>query len=96
MPLFALTGLGRGAVLGDLVETCRLVGTAVAPFMPSMAPRILGQLGYGWAYGPDGNDGPDILGLLAWGAATAPGRVTDTPTPLFPRVETEAAEPAGA
>ena len=40
------------AVLGDLVETCRLVGTAVAPFMPSMAPRILEQLGHGWAYGP--------------------------------------------
>ena len=29
---------------------------------------------------------------LAWGAATAPGQVIDTPTPLFPRIESEAAE----
>ncbi len=33
-------------VLGDLVEACRLVGLAVAPFMPGMAPRILEQLGH--------------------------------------------------
>jgi methionyl-tRNA synthetase len=81
------------AVLGDLVETCRLVGTAVAPFMPSMAPRILEQLGYGWAYGADGNGGPAIIDLLAWGGGAADdGRVTDTPTPLFPRVEVDAAD----
>ena len=78
-------------VLGDLVEACRLVGTAVAPFMPAMAPRVLEQLGFGWAYAADGNDGPDVLKLLAWGAASEPGRVTDAPTPLFPRIESEAA-----
>jgi methionyl-tRNA synthetase len=77
-------------LLGDLVETCRLVGLAVAPFMPTAAPRILEQLGYGYPYGPDGNGGPAILELLAWGAADEPGRVTATPTPLFPRVEAEA------
>src|SRR6202008_2524038 len=33
-------------VLGDLVEACRLVGLAVAPFMPTASPRILEQLGY--------------------------------------------------
>ncbi len=84
------------AVLGDLVEACRLVGLAVAPFMPAMAPRILEQLGYGWEYGPDGNDGPDVLELLEWGAVADAGRVTDTPTPLFPRIESEAAEPEDA
>jgi methionyl-tRNA synthetase len=84
------------AVLGDLVEACRLVGLAVAPFMPGMAPRILEALGHGWAYGPDGNDGPALLGLLAWGAAAEAGRVTETPTPLFPRVEGEAADDAPA
>ena len=77
------------AVLGDLVEACRLVGTAVAPFMPSMAPRILGQLGHAWPYAADGNGGPALLELLEWGAVSDAGRVTDTPAPLFPRVESE-------
>jgi methionyl-tRNA synthetase len=82
-------------VLGDLVEACRLVGLAVAPFMPTASPRILEQLGYPYPYGPDGNGGPAALDLLAWGALSAEaGRVTDTPTPLFPRVEIEAAETA--
>ena len=79
-------------VLGDLVEACRLVGLAVAPFMPSIAPRILEQLGHDFEYGADGNGGPPILEALGWGAAAGPGRVTDTPVPLFPRVETEAIE----
>jgi methionyl-tRNA synthetase len=80
-------------VLGDLVEACRLVGLAVAPFMPAMAPRILEQLGYDYPYGPDGNGGPAILHELAWGSAVGTaGRVTETPTPLFPRVEAEVIE----
>ena len=83
-------------VLGDLVETCRLVGLAAAPFMPGIAPRILDQLGHAYPYEADGNGGPAVLDLLAWGAAAGPGRVTDTPMPLFPRLETEAAaEEAG-
>ena len=80
------------AVLGDLVEACRLVGLAVAPFMPSMAPRVLEQLGIAYGYAPDGNGGQPILDDLAWGAMTAAGKVIDTPTPLFPRIESEAAE----
>ena len=84
------------AVLGDLVEACRLVGLAVAPFMPGIAPRILEQLGYAYPYEPDGNGGPGLLELLAWGGAAGPGRVTDTPSPLFPRIEIEAAEAAEA
>ncbi len=79
-------------VLADLVEACRLVGLAVAPFMPGMAPRILEQLGYPYEYAADGNGGPALLDRLAWGAAAGPGRVTPTPTPLFPRAEAEVAE----
>jgi methionyl-tRNA synthetase len=79
-------------VLGDLLEACRLVGLALAPFMPSTAPRVLGQLGYGFDHDADGNGGPPILDALAWGARSdETGRVT-APEPLFPRldVETEA------
>jgi methionyl-tRNA synthetase len=78
-------------VLGDLLEACRLIGLAAAPFMPSIAPRVLEQLGHDHAYGADGNGGPAILDELAWGArAGESGRVT-APEPLFPRLETEAA-----
>jgi methionyl-tRNA synthetase len=78
-------------VLGDLVEACRLLGLAVAPYMPGMAPRVLEQLGHAYPYGPDGNDGPPVLDELRWGAHSAePGRL-GTPTPLFPRLETDAA-----
>ena len=85
------------AVLGDLVEACRLIGLAVAPFMPGAAPRIHEQLGYAYPYAPDGNEGPDILQVLEWGSSAGEaGRVIDTPVPLFPRIEAEAAEPAPA
>jgi methionyl-tRNA synthetase len=77
-------------VLGDLLEACRLIGLAVAPYMPGAAPRVLGQLGYPYAYGADGNGGPPLLDELAWGArAGEPGRVTD-PQPIFPRLDVEA------
>ena len=83
--------------LGDLVEACRLVALAAAPFMPGTAPRVLGQLGHEFPYGPDGNGGPPILGELAWGAwAGRPGQL-GSPEPLFPRLEVEptaTAEPA--
>ncbi|MBA2372695.1 MAG: methionine--tRNA ligase [Chloroflexi bacterium] len=76
-------------VLGDLLEACRLIGLAVAPFMPGTAPRVLAQLGYPYPYGADGNGGPPILSELAWGVhAGASGRVT-TPEPLFPRLDAE-------
>ena len=58
-------------VLGDLVEACRLVGLAVAPFLPGTAPRLLAQLGHAYPYGADGNGGPPILDELAWGAHAA-------------------------
>ena len=59
-------------VLGDLVEACRLVGLAAAPFLPGTAPRLLAQLGHAYPYGPDGNGGPPILDELA-GAPTRRG-----------------------
>jgi methionyl-tRNA synthetase len=79
-------------VLGDLVEASRLVGLAVAPFMPTAAPRVLGQLGYAHPYGEDGNGGPPLLDELQWGAhAGETGRV-GAAEPLFPRLEGEAVE----
>jgi methionyl-tRNA synthetase len=77
-------------VLGDLIEACRLLGLVVAPFMPTTAPRVLAQLGYGYPYQGDGNGGPPLLDELAWGAhADVPGQLGD-PTPLFPRLDLEA------
>jgi methionyl-tRNA synthetase len=77
------------AVLGDLVEACRLLGLAAAPFLPASAPRVLAQLGHAYPYGPDGNGGPPALEELAWGAhAAEPGRVA-APEPLFPRLDVE-------
>ncbi|HET9344565.1 MAG TPA: methionine--tRNA ligase [Candidatus Limnocylindrales bacterium] len=76
-------------VLGDLVEACRLVGLAAAPFLPNTAPRLLGQLGYDYAYGPDGNGGPALLDELRWAAhADVAGRVS-APQPLFPRLDAD-------
>ncbi|HET9681661.1 MAG TPA: class I tRNA ligase family protein, partial [Candidatus Limnocylindrales bacterium] len=76
-------------VLGDLVEACRLVALAAAPFMPSIAPRVLEQLGYVYPYAADGNGGPPLLDELAWGRhAAEPGRL-GTPVPLFPRLDVE-------
>jgi methionyl-tRNA synthetase len=83
-------------VLGDLVEAVRLVALASAPFMPSITPRALAQLGHRYAYRPDGNGGPPLLELLAWGAAVGEPGGLGAPEPLFPRLETEAAEPTDA
>ena len=82
----------RGA-LGDLVEACRVVALAAAPFMPQTAPRVLAQLGYPFGWAPDGNGGPPLLDELGWGAhAGSAGRMMP-PEPLFPRLDVEPAEP---
>jgi methionyl-tRNA synthetase len=79
-------------VLGDLVEACRLVGLAAAPFLPNTSPRVLAQLGYDYPYAADGNAGPPILDELRWGAhATESGRL-GTAEPLFPRLDVESQE----
>ena len=88
------SGTRLRGVLGDLVEACRLIGLAVAPFMPTAAPRVLAQLGYEFTYRPDGNGGPALLDELQWGAhAAQPGRLA-VAQPLFPRIEIEAVAPA--
>jgi len=78
-------------VLGDLVEACRVLGLAAAPFLPATSPRVLGQLGFAYPYGPDGNGGPPILEELRWGThAGETGRLTAA-EPLFPRLDAEIA-----
>jgi methionyl-tRNA synthetase len=84
------------AVLGDLLEAVRLIGLAVAPFMPGSAPRVLAQLGFDYGYEPDGNGGPPLLDELAWASRRGEAGRVATPEPLFPRleIETESAAPA--
>ncbi|MBA3307934.1 MAG: methionine--tRNA ligase [Chloroflexi bacterium] len=77
------------ATLGDLLEVCRLVSLAAAPYMPNVAAGAATQLGVDYPYGPDGNGGPPLSDLLRWGAVPAGGQV-GAPEPLFPRLETEA------
>jgi methionyl-tRNA synthetase len=80
------------AVLGDLVEACRLIGLAAAPFMPNTAPRVLAQLGYEYPYGPDGNGGPPILDELRWGAHAGEPGTLGAAEPLFPRLDVDSAD----
>jgi methionyl-tRNA synthetase len=77
-------------VLGDLLEACRVVTFAAAPFIPIAAERAAAQLGAAWEYAGDGNGGPPLAELVAWGALGA-GRIGE-PAPLFPRLE---ADPEG-
>ena len=79
-------------VLGELLEACRVIGLAVAPFMPDAAPRILAQLGHDYPYAADGNGGPAAGRARRVGRArgrAGPGR--DAAAPIFPRQEAEPA-----
>ena len=77
-------------VLGDLVEACRVIALTAAPVLPSIAPRVLEQLGLDYAYAEDGNGGPPLLELVQWGGgADAGGGRLGTPAPLFPRLNVE-------
>jgi len=82
------------AVLGDLVEACRLVSLAAAAFIPQATPKALAQLGYAYEYGADGNGGPPILGELGWGAKAGEAGRLGAAEPLFPRIEVEDEAPA--
>ncbi len=84
------------AVLGDLLEACRLIGLAAAPFLPATAPRVLAQLGHAYAYGPDGNGGPRLAQELEWGRFIGEAGRVAAPEPLFPRLEIEAPETVDA
>lgn len=77
------------SVLGDLVEACRLIGLAAAPFIPGTAPRVLAQLGFDYPYGADGNGGPPLLDELRWGAHAADAGRLGEAVPLLPRLEVE-------
>ena len=96
----AEAGTRLRAVLGDLVEACRLVSLAAAPFIPGAAPRALAQLGYQYGYAANGapdapaDGGPAILEDLAWGARAGEAGRLGGAEPLFPRLETEATSPA--
>jgi methionyl-tRNA synthetase len=76
-------------VLGDLVEGCRLVALAAAPYMPGVAPRVLAQLGYPYEYGEDGNGGPPLLDQLHWGARAGESGRLSAAQPLFPRIDVD-------
>jgi methionyl-tRNA synthetase len=78
-------------VLGDLVESCRLVALAAAPFIPQAAPRVLAQLGHRYPYGPEGLGGPPLLDELRWGAHAAEAGRMGSAEPIFPRLEAEGA-----
>ncbi|MDQ3870569.1 MAG: class I tRNA ligase family protein, partial [Chloroflexota bacterium] len=75
------------AILGDLIEACRVIALAAAPFMPGTAPRVLAQLGYDYPYGSDGNGGPPLVEELRWGARAGQLGALGNPEPLFPRLD---------
>ncbi len=62
-------------VLYVLVETERLVGVALWPFMPATSEKVLDELG--------------VAGQLSrtWGVTPVGSRVSAQPRPLFPRIE---------
>ncbi|HUG48635.1 MAG TPA: methionine--tRNA ligase [Candidatus Limnocylindria bacterium] len=77
------------ASLGDLLEACRLIGLAAAPFMPGMAPRVAAQLGLAFPYATDGNSGPPLAELLQWAADGEGEGSIGRPEILFPRIDNE-------
>jgi methionyl-tRNA synthetase len=84
-----------GEVLGDLLEACRVIALAVAPFMPEAARRAVEQLGLDYGYQPDGNGGPPLAEAVAWGGGQPGGRI-GVPAPLFPRLDLEPESPTEA
>ncbi|HET7031429.1 MAG TPA: class I tRNA ligase family protein, partial [Candidatus Limnocylindrales bacterium] len=78
-------------VLGDLVEACRVIALAAAPFLPGTAPRVLEQLGFAYPYAADGNGGPPLLDELRWAAHAEEHGTLTAAQPLFPRLDAETA-----
>jgi methionyl-tRNA synthetase len=76
-------------VLGDLLEACRVVSLAFAPFMPHAARRVHDQLGLEFMYDEKGNGQESLGDLVMWGSAVQGGKI-GTPEILFPRVEIDA------
>ncbi|MFI5293009.1 MAG: hypothetical protein ACHQ02_09100, partial [Candidatus Limnocylindrales bacterium] len=86
----AAAGERLSGVLGDLIETCRLMALVVAPFMPTTARQVFAQLGYAYPYAADGNGGPPLLDELIWSAHADDSGLLGEPVPLFPRLDVEA------
>ena len=80
-------------VLGDLLESCRLISLYAAPAMPTIAAKIWTLLGRGWPYDANGHNGPSLDEIGAWGALGAGGPL-GAPEPLFPRLEADALDAA--
>ncbi len=80
--------------LADLLEACRLIALAAAPFMPGAAQRVFDQLGLDYPYAADGNGGPVLADQARWGgdpAGGSSGARIGAAQILFPRVEIEPA-----
>jgi methionyl-tRNA synthetase len=80
-------------VLGDLLESCRLVALYAAPAMPVIAAKIWALLGRSWPYDERGHNGPLLAEVGAWGALGAAGPL-GSPEPLFPRLDADAIDAA--
>jgi methionyl-tRNA synthetase len=80
-------------VLGDLLESCRLISLYAAPAMPSISAKIWTLLGRTWPYDANGHNGPSLDEIGAWGALGAAGPL-GAPEPLFPRLEADALDAA--
>lgn len=68
-------------VLADLVETIRVVGVVLSPFIPEGAERIAGQLGFSL------QDGGEVTSR-DWNDSLA-GQELPKASPIFPRIEVE-------
>jgi len=78
------------STMADLLEACRVVSLAAAPFMPGAAERAHRQLGLGFDYAASGSGGPPLAQQAAWGTLGGGGKVGAQEI-LFPRVEIEPA-----
>ena len=76
-------------VLGDLLESCRVISLASAPFLPGTAALAAEQLGLAYGYGADGSGGPRLADAVRWGAAVESSGAIGTVAPLFPRLEAD-------
>jgi methionyl-tRNA synthetase len=70
-------------VLADLIESIRLLGATLTPFIPLGAERIRTQLGI---------TGQPDLASLSWTDALA-GTTIPAPAPVFPRIEVDIEQP---
>jgi methionyl-tRNA synthetase len=80
-------------VLGDLLESCRLISLYAGPAMPSISAKIWTLLGRTWPYDASGHNGPSLDEIGAWGALGVGGPL-GAPEPLFPRLEADALDAA--